>query len=96
MIARRSLLTAGFAAVIAALTVTPAAAQDTQANKIKAVATFSILGDLVRNVGGDRLDVTTLVGPNGDAHVFSPTPGDARSSRRPMSSSSTASGWRAG
>ena len=56
----------------------PAPAQETQANKIKAVATFSILGDLVRNVGGDRVDVTTLVGPNGDAHVYSPTPGDAR------------------
>jgi zinc/manganese transport system substrate-binding protein len=78
MIARRPLLTAGFAAVMAALTVTPPAAQDTQANKIKAVATFSILGDMVRNVGGDRLDVTTLVGPNGDTHVYSPTPGDAR------------------
>ncbi|MGB7098880.1 MAG: metal ABC transporter substrate-binding protein [Xanthobacteraceae bacterium] len=78
MIARRLLLTAGFAAVIAALTVTPAATQETQASKIKAVATFSILSDLVRNVGGDRVDVTTLVGPNGDAHVYSPTPGDAR------------------
>ena len=42
------------------------------------VATFSILGDLVKNVGGDRVEVTTLVGPNSDAHVFSPTPADAR------------------
>lgn len=48
------------------------------AEKLKAVASFSILGDMVRQVGGDRLDVTTLVGPNGDAHVFSPTPADAR------------------
>ena len=78
MIARRRLLTASFGAVIAALMAMSAAAQETQANKIKAVATFSILGDLVRNVGGDRVDVTTLVGPNGDAHVYSPTPGDAR------------------
>jgi zinc/manganese transport system substrate-binding protein len=46
--------------------------------KIKAVATISILGDFVRNVGGDRVDVATLVGPNGDAHVFSPTPADAK------------------
>jgi len=32
----------------------------------------------VKNVGGDRVDVVTLVGPDGDAHVYSPTPGDAR------------------
>jgi len=77
MFARRLLLTAGFAAGAAALIATPAAAQDTRV-KIKAVATFSILGDLVRNIGGDRVEVATLVGPNGDAHVYSPTPGDAR------------------
>lgn len=45
---------------------------------VKAVASFSILGDMVRNVGGSRVAVTTLVGPDGDAHVFQPTPGDAR------------------
>jgi zinc/manganese transport system substrate-binding protein len=61
-----------------ALIATPAAAQDTQPNKLKAVATTSIIGDLARNVGGDRLEVRTLVGPNGDAHVYSPTPGDAK------------------
>jgi zinc/manganese transport system substrate-binding protein len=66
------------AAVAAALSAAPAAAQDAPAAKIKAVATISILGDLVRNVGGDRVAVTTLVGPNGDAHVYSPTPGDAK------------------
>ena len=47
-------------------------------DRISAVATFSILGDLVKNVGGDRVEVATLVGPDGDAHVYSPTPGDAR------------------
>ena len=46
-----------------------------EADKLKVVATFSILGDMVRNVGGERIEVTTLVGPNGDAHVYSPTPG---------------------
>ncbi len=46
--------------------------------QVKAVASFSILGDIVKNVGGDRVAVTTLVGPDGDAHVFQPTPGDAR------------------
>jgi len=48
------------------------------AGKVKAVASFSILGDMVAQVGGDRVDVVTLVGPNGDAHVFSPTPADAK------------------
>ena len=48
------------------------------ADKIKAVASFSILGDMVREVGGDRVEVTTLVGPDGDAHVYEPTPADAR------------------
>jgi zinc/manganese transport system substrate-binding protein len=47
-------------------------------DKLKVVATFSVLGDLVRQVGGERAEVTTLVGPNGDAHVYSPTPADGR------------------
>jgi len=46
--------------------------------RLNVVASFSILGDLVRNVGGDRVNVTTLVGPDGDAHVYAPTPADAR------------------
>ncbi len=45
---------------------------------LKAVASFSILADLVRNVGGSSVDVVTLVGPDSDAHVYSPTPRDAR------------------
>ena len=39
---------------------------------------FSILGDMVKQVGGDRVEVTTLVGPDGDTHVYEPTPADAR------------------
>jgi zinc/manganese transport system substrate-binding protein len=46
--------------------------------RLKVVASFSILGDFVQNVGGDRVDVTTLVGPNGDVHVYTPTPADAK------------------
>lgn len=70
----RRLLTAALI-VFAAI---PAFAQEKAAGKIRAVATFSILGDLVKNVGGDRVEVSTLVGPNGDAHVYSPTPADAQ------------------
>src|ERR1700736_5974069 len=52
----------------------PALAQD----KLNVVATFSILADLVKNIGGDRVEVKSLVGPNGDAHVYQPTPNDAK------------------
>jgi zinc/manganese transport system substrate-binding protein len=48
------------------------------AEPLKVIASFSILGDFVRNVGGDRVDVTTLVGPDSDAHVYAPTPRDAK------------------
>src|ERR1700750_140683 len=46
--------------------------------RLNAVASFSILGDFVRNVGGDRVNVTTLVGPNADVHVYTPAPQDAK------------------
>ncbi|WP_041799008.1 metal ABC transporter substrate-binding protein [Rhodopseudomonas palustris] len=52
----------------------PARAQE----RIGVVASFSILGDFVRNVGGDRVAVTTLVGPTGDVHVYTPSPRDAK------------------
>ncbi|CAM3371092.1 Metal ABC transporter substrate-binding protein [Bordetella sputigena] len=42
------------------------------------VASFSILGDMVRQIGGDDVRVDTLVGPDGDAHEYEPTPADAR------------------
>ena len=47
------------------------------ADNLKVVATFSIIGDLAKNVGGDRIDLTTLVGPDGDAHTYEPRPQDA-------------------
>jgi zinc/manganese transport system substrate-binding protein len=52
----------------------PARAADT----IKVAASFSVLGDMVKQIGGDRVEVKTFVGPNGDAHVYEPTPGDAK------------------
>jgi zinc/manganese transport system substrate-binding protein len=55
-----------------------AGALPVRAEALKVVASFSILGDFVRNVGGDRVEVTTLVGPNSDAHVYVPTPADAK------------------
>ncbi len=56
----------------------PVAAEPAKAEPTRVVASFSILGDLVRQVGGDRVAVTTLVGPNGDAHSFVPAPADAQ------------------
>ncbi|MET3841178.1 metal ABC transporter substrate-binding protein [Bradyrhizobium sp. OAE829] len=64
----------GFMCLVLIATVVPASAQE----RLKVVASFSILGDFVRNVGGDRVSVTTLVGADGDAHVYSPTPADAK------------------
>ena len=63
----------GFALVLCLLL--PAAAV---AEPLRAVATFSILGDLVRQVGGDGVRVLDLVGPDADAHGYSPAPGDSR------------------
>ena len=48
------------------------------AGRVPVVATFTILADFVRNVGGARVAVTTLVGPGGDVHVYTPTPADTR------------------
>jgi zinc/manganese transport system substrate-binding protein len=56
------------------MTVIPLRAQE----KIQIVASFSILGDFARNVGGDRVNVTTLVGPDSDVHVYTPAPADAK------------------
>src|SRR5207253_9054017 len=72
MLTRREALAA---TALAALFVTaPARAQD----RLNVIASFSILGDFVKNVGGDRVEVATLVGPNGNAHVYAPSPGDAK------------------
>ena len=63
-------------AVLALALAAPAAAQSDR--PIPVVATFSILGDMVKHIGGEHVDVTTLVGPDGDTHVYQPTPADAR------------------
>ena len=49
-----------------------------EARSLKVVASFTILADMVRNVGGDKVEVRPLVGPNGDPHTYEPTPDDAR------------------
>jgi len=63
------------AAAVSVITLTHTAMA--AAENLKVVASFSIIADFAKNVGGDRVDITTLVGPNGDAHVYEPKPADA-------------------
>jgi len=63
---------------LALVTAAPAWAQDRLQDRLNVVASFSILGDFARNVGGERVSVTTLVGPDGDVHVYAPAPADAK------------------
>lgn len=76
MLTRRSAVSLLAGCLAVAASAGPAAAQN--AEKLNVVASFSVLGDMVRNVGGERIELVTLVGPNGDAHVYSPTPADGR------------------
>ncbi|MBO9467427.1 zinc ABC transporter substrate-binding protein [Tropicibacter sp. R15_0] len=64
---------AGIASAALALVAGPALADD-----VKIVASFSILGDMVEEVVGDLAEVTTIVGPDADAHVYQPSVADAR------------------
>ena len=64
-------------AALATLAVAPTS-RAKATDKLKVVTTFTILGDMVRNVGREHIALTTLVGPNADAHVYEPTPADAR------------------
>lgn len=78
MLTRRHVLRLGAVAVFSiGAAVLPGSSQAAE-RPLDVVASFSILGDMVKTVGGDRVHVTTLVGPDGDAHVFEPTPADAR------------------
>lgn len=68
-----------------ALAAVPAPAQSSQPpaspaaqQPLRVVASFSVLGDLVQQVGRERVSVLTLVGPGMDAHVFQPAPTQAR------------------
>lgn len=61
------------ACALAALPLTAASAEP-----LKVVASFSILADMTARVGGERVSVSALVGPGGDAHVYQPSPKDAR------------------
>lgn len=63
---------------VCALTLAAVLAGPAAARPLKAVASFTVLADIVRQVGGDKVEVTALVGPNGDPHTFEPSPADAK------------------
>ncbi|MEM8580459.1 MAG: zinc ABC transporter substrate-binding protein [Pseudomonadota bacterium] len=66
-------LSAGAFSAILALTALPVSADE-----MNVVASFSILGDMVEQVVGDHATVTTIVGPDADAHVYEPSVADAQ------------------
>ncbi|WP_312062833.1 metal ABC transporter substrate-binding protein [Pantoea septica] len=48
------------------------------AKTVNVVASFTVLADIVKQVGGEHVNVKSLVGPNGDPHTFEPTPQDSQ------------------
>ncbi|SDG46473.1 zinc/manganese transport system substrate-binding protein [Onishia taeanensis] len=70
----RHSLSLGFALAATVTTTTPLYADE----PIDVVASFSVLADMVEQVGGDHVSVTALVGPDSDPHMFSPSPTEAR------------------
>ena len=63
---------------VTALTMALFATSSFATERLRIVASFSILGDMVQNVIGDHADLTTIVGPDADAHVYQPSVADAR------------------
>lgn len=79
----RHTLPFGLSLVAASLAVTLAssplyAAEPIDDEPINVVASFSVLADMVEQVGGEHVAVTALVGPDSDPHMFSPSPTEAR------------------
>ena len=70
---QRLLLSAAAAAFLAFGVAAPASAET-----LNVVASFTVLADVVKHVGGDHVKVSSLVGPNGDPHEFEPSPADAK------------------
>ena len=65
-------------AALLMLAAAPGWSQPVAGHPLRVVASFSILADMAREVGGDAVEVTALVGPDADAHVFEPRPADVR------------------
>jgi len=68
-----------FRAIFAGVAILLGASVAGATERIKVVATFSVIGDMVANVAGDKVDLVTLVGPAGDTELFKPSLADGRS-----------------
>lgn len=66
------------------------------AKTLNVVTSFSILGDITQEVGGDYVNVTTLVGPDGDPHTFEPSPKDSAALSKADVVVVNGPGWKAG
>lgn len=69
-------------AVVAGFTILAIAHGEAAPKKLEVVASFSIIGDFAARVGGERIELRTLVGPDSDAHVYDPRPSDAQAMAR--------------
>lgn len=65
------------ALAVSVITLSAFATSSAFAAPLKVVASFTVIADFAKNVGGDRVNITTIVGPDGDAHVYEPSPADA-------------------
>ncbi len=74
-LSRRSLLALLSGAFLTLVAPTTTAAKEPP---LRVVASFSIIGDMVKEIGGEHVSLTTIVGPNGDVHSFEPTPRDVK------------------
>jgi len=70
---------AQFRVIFAAVVILLGSSAASAAERIKVVATFSVIGDMVANVAGDKVDLVTLVGPDGDTELFKPSLADGKS-----------------
>ena len=74
-----SSIRAQFRVIFAGVAILLGASAAGAAERIKVVATFSVIGDMVANVAGDKVDLVTLVGPAGDTELFKPSLADGKS-----------------
>ncbi|MCA9877078.1 MAG: zinc ABC transporter substrate-binding protein [Thermomicrobiales bacterium] len=77
-VTRRSLVLAAAAAVPALYRLTPRALAQDNGGTIHATTTVGMVGDLVENIGGDRVEVISLMGPGVDPHLYKPSAGDVQ------------------
>ncbi len=72
------------------------ASHGVMAKTLNVVSSFSVLGDMVQQIGGEHVHVDTLVGPDGDPHTFEPSPKDSALLNNADVVVVNGLGWRAG